>query len=56
MEEIGIPLHSWFWMIVPMITVFILSVLNYIRNRTPVELRGEKTPNAPDNTRSSTRR
>ncbi len=38
MEETAVPLHSWFWLIVPMMAVFALSVINYLRNReTPSE-------------------
>ncbi len=33
MEETAIPLHSWFWLIVPMSIVFLLSIVNYFRNR-----------------------
>jgi len=34
LEEMSLPLHSWFWLIVPMITVFLLSIANYIRSRS----------------------
>ena len=33
MEETAIPLHSWFWLIVPMSAVFLLSIVNYLRSR-----------------------
>ncbi len=34
MEEMSLPLHSWFWLIVPMFSVFLLSILNYIMSRS----------------------
>ncbi len=40
MEETAIPLHSWFWLVVPMSVVFLLSIVNFLRHRTsanPVE-------------------
>ncbi len=33
MEETAIPLHSWFWLVVPMSAVFLLSIVNYFRHR-----------------------
>ena len=33
MDDAGLTLGTWFWLIVPMLTVFILSILNYLRNK-----------------------
>lgn len=33
MDDAGLTLGTWFWLIVPMLTVFILSILNYIKNK-----------------------
>jgi hypothetical protein len=33
MEEIAIPLHSWFWLVAPMSVVLLLSIVNYLRHR-----------------------
>lgn len=44
MEDAAVPLHSWFWMIVPMITVFVLSIVNFLRTRSPLSTNDDPAP------------
>ncbi len=40
MEETTLPIHSWFWLFAPMIAVFVLSILNYLRKRGSADVTG----------------
>ncbi len=48
MEDTAVPLHSWFWMFVPMITVFVLSIVNYLRNRNSLMSGSSSAPHKAD--------
>ena len=56
MEETAIPLYSWFWLVVPMSVVFLLSILNYLRHRTsakPADNNKTRNKSADHNARRS---
>ena len=46
MEESVVPLHSWFWLIAPMMVVFVISVINFFRNREVIS--NSNGANEPD--------
>ncbi len=48
MDDIAVPLHSWFWLIVPMLTVFALSIVNYLRSKISSQTDGINTSAPPE--------